>query len=94
MSELKIGDLVFYKNYFCIISTITPSATTNVHATFNDNKYDKLALVRKFRCDGSSIKKSRWTGWEYRHYLIRPDEQFIKNINMYTTLLEIYKSIV
>ena len=50
MSELKIGDLVFYKNYFCMITAITPINSST------DNRYDKLSLIRKFRCDGSSIK--------------------------------------
>ena len=77
MSELKIGDLVFYKNYFCMITAITP-----------------INSSRKFRCDGSSIKKSSWVGWEYRCYTSHPDELFIKTINRNDELLKIYKSIV
>ena len=88
MSELKIGDLVFYKNYFCMITAITPINSST------DNRYDKLSLIRKFRCDGSSIKKSSWVGWEYRSYTSHPDELFIKTINRNDELFKIYKSIV
>lgn len=87
MSELKVGDLVFYKDYFCIITAITPSSV-------NDDRFDRLHLIRKYRSDGSPIKKTKWNDYTWRYTAKLPDALFRDIISRNQELLRVYKSIV
>lgn len=84
-NNLQIGDLVYYRNYFCEIKSIIPDQ-------FN-GMYDRFTLVRKFRQDGTSLKKTAWQGWTYRSWAKSPDELFTGIITENEKLLRVYETI-
>lgn len=96
-NELKVGDLVYYKDYFCIITAITVSSLPVNYTyapTVPDNRFDRLHLVRKYRSDGSLIKKTKWSDYTWRYAAKPPDVLFRDIISRNKQLLETYKTIV
>lgn len=84
MNKLQIGDLVWFKDYFWIIESIT------VH---KDENFDQLYIKRKFRKDGSFIK-SKATTFLYRCWTKSCDLYFQDQINEMTERLKIYNNLI
>ena len=84
-NNLQIGDLVYYRNYFCEIKSIIPNQFNGI--------YDRFTLVRKFRESGTPLKKTVWQGWTYRAWAKPPDELFTGIITENEKLLRIYETI-
>lgn len=82
---LKVGDLIYFKDYFCEILAIQPDKTGNSDS-------DILKIHRKYRSNGTKIKSS-WISWVYRCWVKSPDEKFDDEIKERIQLLEIYKNL-
>ncbi len=81
--ELKVGDLVYYKDYFCEVVDICKDAYGNRWAH----------LKRKFRSDGSKMR-SRWETKIYPEWIRRADLYFQRVINEKLKLIEVYKKLM
>ena len=82
---LKVGDLIYFKDYFCEITQIDDSND-------GDSRFDMLWITRKFRSDGTKIN-SMWRGWVYRTWVKRADEYFEEKVKQSIQLLETYKNL-
>lgn len=82
---LKVGDLIYFKDYFCEIFAIEPHK-------YGESRYDVLKIHRKYRPNGTKIKSS-WTSWVYRCWVKLPSEKFDDEIKERIQLLEVYKNL-
>lgn len=86
MTDLKIGDLIYFKDYFCEIFDIQPEKS-------GDSRFDILKIHRKYRSNGTKMK-SKWVSWVYRTWVKIPNEQFEEEIKHRIQLLEVYKNLI
>ena len=82
---LKVGDLIYFKDYFCEIFAIQPDKS-------GESRFDILKIHRKYRSDGRKMK-AKWTSWVYRCWAKSPDEKFNDEIKERIQLLEVYKNL-
>jgi len=85
MTDLKIGDIVFYKDYFCEVIDIE-------YYNLYNSPYKMFHIARKFRSNGSKIK-SKWRAKVISAYLQEADVLFKMKIKEYEKLLQTFVKI-